>query len=139
TVTARVADPNGATGQAQTTVIVNNPPVVTITEPDSNTTLLTPNQPFRFTATATDVENGDLSSRITWTSSLDGPLGTGATFTHNLQIGTHTIKASVTDDAGITRQAQVTVRVRASNKPPTLQITSPASASSLAAGTPVTL
>src|SRR5207245_10885326 len=64
-----------------------------------------------FAAAANDIPDGDLSFALQWTSSLDGPIGTGATLTRALSAGTHTITASVTDRAGNTGRATVSFRV----------------------------
>ena len=51
-----------------------------------------------FEATATDPQDGDISSAIVWTSSRDGVIGLGGFFLKtNLSVGTHTIKATVSD------------------------------------------
>ena len=48
--------------------------------------------------TAGDAEDGDLSGSISWSSNLDGGLGTGASVTtSSLSVGVHVITASVTD------------------------------------------
>ena len=50
--------------------------------------------------TATD-EDGDLAASLAWSSSLDGAIGSGASFsTTTLSLGSHTITASVTDSGG---------------------------------------
>ncbi|MFV7783104.1 S8 family serine peptidase [Shewanella marisflavi] len=54
-----------------------------------------------FSASANDTEDGDLTSNIVWTSSIDGVIGNGATFTKsNLSVGDHVITATSTDSAG---------------------------------------
>src|SRR5262249_24570978 len=64
--------------------------------------------------------------RITWTSSLDGPLGTGVTLhADDLHVGIHVITATVVDHDGATEHTQVTVRVRPANQAPTIVIASP--------------
>ena len=67
--------------------------------------------PVIFAGTARDVEDGDLTNRIVWTSSLDGRIGDGGLVHKQLTTGTHTVTASVTDSAGNARSAQVTIRV----------------------------
>jgi hypothetical protein len=67
--------------------------------------------PIVFSGIAQDAEDGTISSRIVWTSSIDGPLGTGALVSRTLAAGTHTITASATDSKGNTRTAQVTIVV----------------------------
>lgn len=54
-----------------------------------------------FTGFAIDNEDGNISTSISWTSNLDGNLGTGATLNNvALSQGNHTITATVTDSAG---------------------------------------
>jgi hypothetical protein len=64
-----------------------------------------------FSAAAHDVEDGDLSSRIVWSSSRDGWLGTGGLLHRVLSDGAHVITATVTDGDGRTRSGQLTVIV----------------------------
>jgi hypothetical protein len=74
--------------------------------------------PILFTGTASDREDGSLSTGIKWSSSLAGLLGTGASLQKILVAGTHTITATVVDSKGAapvgipTRQIQVSVAVR---------------------------
>lgn len=62
-----------------------------------------------FTATADDAEEGDISARIVWTSSIDGRLGTGAMIQRALTGGTHVVTASVSDDSGNSRNIRIVV------------------------------
>jgi hypothetical protein len=64
-----------------------------------------------FSGSATDAQDGTLTSSITWTSSINGALGTGGLLTKTLSNGTHTITASVKDRAGVTSSSRVTVTV----------------------------
>src|SRR5205823_936733 len=122
TITAAVADSGGKTAEARTTVVVNTPPQLRIVAP-TDRSVLVPGDLVRFEGTAADVEDGDLSAAVTWTSSVDGPLGTGGTLSVSLRSGTHTITASVADRGGKTASGALTVVV---NAPPVLAITSPA-------------
>src|SRR5205823_4113494 len=93
-----------------------------------------------FTGVATDVEDGDVSPGLQWTSSLDGDLGTGARLSSSsLRVGTHTITAAATDSNGHPGQARIAVRVRGPNAAPAVTITAPADGASAPAGTPVIL
>src|SRR5207249_734594 len=122
TITASVSDSSGKPGSMQVIVTINTPPVVTITAPPAGTSP-EPLAGVTFTATATDAEDGNLTSAITWTSSRDGALGTGGTITTSvLSSGTHTITAAVTDSTGRTSTAPLTPRVPAT---PRLTITAP--------------
>jgi hypothetical protein len=78
----------------------NTPPTLMIMGPETD--LLVPQgAPVTFMASAWDLEDGDLTDQITWTSDLDGALGaSGAWTTTTLSLGTHTITAIVTDSEG---------------------------------------
>lgn len=91
-------------------VAAGGSPTVTITQPTNGATF-SPSDMVTLHATAADPQQGDLSAQIHWTSSLQGPLGTGTTITHTLGTGTHTITASVTDGDNNTGSAQITVTV----------------------------
>jgi hypothetical protein len=68
--------------------------------------------PVKFTAAAQDFEDGNLSANITWTSSLDGDLGTGGSLSiTDLSAGVHTIQAIATDSAGLTGAAMTTITI----------------------------
>jgi Bacterial Ig domain len=88
----------------------NNPPTVDITAPASGTTV-TEGTSINFTGTASDIEDGDLTSGINWSSNVDGALGTGGSISVVLTVGVHTITASVTDSGSITATDIITVTV----------------------------
>ena len=88
----------------------NTPPVVNISSPADGATYAS-GATVSFSGSAADAEDGDLSGSLAWTSSLDGPLGTGAAFNAVLSDGTHTITASVTDSGGLVGSDTVTVTV----------------------------
>ena len=97
----------------------NDPPVVQITSPsdgasfDSGAMIL-------FEGTASDPEEGDLRDSLGWTSSIDGQIGTGGSFSSSsLSDGSHTITASVTDSGGKTGSASVSITVGTPPSEPT--------------------
>lgn len=95
------------------------PPVVTITSPAANQQFSSANS-ITFTATAVDTEDGALSgAQVTWTSSIDGAIGTGTSFTRTLSPGTHTISCYASDFSGKTGVASVSVTVISSATPNT--------------------
>ena len=98
TITASVTDLGGLIGTATITLTVNNntPPVVTINSPANGSTVPA-GTVITFMGTATDTESGTLTASLTWTSSIDGTIGSGGSFSRTLSAGTHTITASVTD------------------------------------------
>ena len=72
-------------------------------------------QSIPLAASAIDVEDGLLDSSVVWSSNLDGQLGTGSSLVQRadlLREGTHRITATVTDAAGATASASVTITVQ---------------------------
>jgi len=97
---------------------VNLPPDVSISQP-SNGASVPAGTLVTFAGSASDPEQGNLSAAIAWTSSLQGPIGTGASFSRsNLVVGVHVITASVTDSGLLVDTAQVTLTISASGGPP---------------------
>ena len=89
----------------------NTPPVVTITSP-LNGSSFAQGTSINFAGTAIDAQDGDLSAGLTWTSNLDGTIGSGASFsTSALSVGSHTITASATDSGSLTGSNSITVDV----------------------------
>ena len=76
------------------------PPETTISSPAENAIFYS--APQSLTATASDFEQGDLSGSVSWNSSIDGPIGSGAAINPSLSDGVHLITASVTDNSGQT-------------------------------------
>jgi hypothetical protein len=85
-------------------------PVVTIETPVDRATFAVGTTVI-FSAVARDVQDGDLSARIVWTSSRDGRVGTGRLLHKELSAGTHMITASVTDASGRTGSTQITILI----------------------------
>jgi len=75
-------------------------PTVTIAAPADGTSS-PPGQALTFAGSASDPEEGNLTANLQWTSTIDGVLGSGGSFTTStLSLGTHWITASVTDGSG---------------------------------------
>jgi len=117
-ITATAQDSASQTGSSMhiitvTPVVVDNPPTVNIVTPSDgesiiNGTLVT------FSATATDVEDGDLAETLKWYSDLDGFFGASGSIlydTASLSNGTHTITANVTDSATNTNSDYITITI----------------------------
>lgn len=97
---------------------VNQSPSVAISAP-INGSSYTQGDSVTFTATATDPEEGDLSSNVVWSSNVDGNLGTGASLNvTSLTVNTHTITASVTDAGGKTSVSNVSLTITPANQAP---------------------
>ena len=103
---------NNATGVYVfgTATVGNTAPSVSITSP---TTGSTTTSPATLTGTASDAQDGDVSATIVWTSSIDGPLGTGASISAPLSVGTHTITATVTDTGALDDDTTISLTITA--------------------------
>jgi serine protease len=88
----------------------NNPPSVSITSP-SNGASFASGTSISFSGSASDTEDGNLTSSLVWVSSLDGQIGTGGSFSAVLSDGTHTITASVTDSGGSSGSDSISITV----------------------------
>jgi serine protease AprX len=101
----------------------NAAPSVTITSP-ANGAVFVLGDLVSFAGSANDIEDGPLTESLSWSSDLDGPIGSGAEFsTEILRLGAHTITASVTDSEGLPDDASITVTVNATNTAPTASFT----------------
>jgi hypothetical protein len=111
-VTATVVDSAGEADSATVQVnVVDEPPLLTILTP-ADGVVMSVGQPLLLSGTATDGLDGDLGGALTWTSSLDGVLGTGPSLLAvALSIGQHQITASVVDSGGNEATASVAVAV----------------------------
>ena len=88
-------------------------PDVSISSPSDGSTFAIGDN-VNFAAAATDAEDDDatLTAAISWTSSLDGNIGTGGSFgTTSLTAGTHTVTASVMDSEMLSASDSITVTV----------------------------
>src|SRR3972149_5371838 len=113
TITASVTDSASNTGSYSHTIMVNpiGIPSISITNPIDGL-ISADGSEITFTGTATDVEDGDLTASIIWTSDLAGSLGSGGPFTtSSLSIGTHTITASVTDSTYKTNSVSIIITI----------------------------
>jgi len=91
----------------------NTAPVVEITSPGNNDSF-TEGDTVSFSGMATDMEEADLTSSLSWNSSRDTLIGGGGSFvTSSLSVGSHLVTASVTDmgGAGATGSASIMVHV----------------------------
>jgi subtilisin family serine protease len=96
----------------------NTAPTVAISSPTSGGSF-TAGAAITFTGTATDTQDGSLTASMTWSSSLQGTIGTGATFTRtDLIAGTHVITARATDSGSLQGSASVTITVTSGGSVP---------------------
>ena len=93
----------------------NSAPVVAITAPADGSTFTT-GTPILFTGTAIDAEDGNISASLSWSSDLDGAIGSGASVsTSTLSGGSHVITASVVDAGGLNGLAIISLTVNVDN------------------------
>jgi hypothetical protein len=111
-ITLTASDGSNSNNQIfQVNVVSNLTPSITITNPATNNTILTDTQSF--TASANDPEDGDISSNIIWSSSIDGVFANGATIASMLSDGNHIITASITDSTSNTETFAINITINA--------------------------
>ena len=119
TITESFAVPTSCTATG------NDPPTITISNPADGSTFNT-GQTVTFAGTATDDQDGNISSSLVWTSNLDGAIGSGAQVsTSTLRVGQHSITATATDSHGASGSASILVSI---TQPPPRTITLQANA-----------
>ena len=100
----------------------NTAPVVTITSPANGATFVQGSS-ISFAATATDSEDGNISSRIEWKDN-GVSIGSGSLVSSLLSlVGLHTIVATVTDNNGAQVSSQVAITITLLASSPTLTAT----------------
>ena len=132
-------DASGLSGAAGITITIqsggNRSPQTEIISP-ANGEVFRVGQPVTFSGNASDPDQGILSGEsMTWSSSLDGVLQSGASFSmDDLSSGRHLITLLAVDNQGAA--AFDTVSIVISN-PPQVEINSPVDGSTFAIGAPV--
>jgi len=86
-------------------------PVDTTTTTTPPGTTVPPGATVNLAGTATDLEQGVVSSQLAWSSSRDGVLDTGAALGRVLSPGNHVLTAEVTDETQLTGSSQVSITV----------------------------
>jgi hypothetical protein len=117
------ADPDGETNGTSITIPTGNgggsanaAPSVSITNPTGSS--FASGTSIEFSGNASDDEDGDLTTGLQWTSSLDSLIGNGGNFsTSNLSAGDHVITASISDSGG--ENGSDTVSITVTSGPPT--------------------
>jgi hypothetical protein len=99
-----------ASTSSPSTSSTNTAPAVSISSP-ANGTSTTSTTTLTFSGSASDTQDGNLTSKLVWISSIDGQIGTGSGFSRTLSAGTHTITAQVTDSGGLTSASSISVTV----------------------------
>jgi hypothetical protein len=92
------------------TSVSNTAPTVTISSPQDGASFGS-GASISFAGSASDKEDGTLTTTMVWKSDLDGQIGTGGSFDGVLRDGTHTITASATDSGGLTGTANISITI----------------------------
>lgn len=91
--------------------IFNQSPTVNITAPEISEPIRKSTE-ITFAGTASDSEDGDLTSSTQWVSSLDGVIGTGGNFTiDSLSPGEHLVIMTATDNDGASQSSFLPVKI----------------------------
>jgi len=104
-------------------IAVDYPPTVEILAPEDGAAFTT-NETISFVGDVSDPVETIPGANITWTSDIDGLLGTGANVVSTLTDGTHVITLVAFDSNGLEGEDSVTIQVIAS-VPPTVEIVEP--------------
>lgn len=110
----------GGSGVTEPEPEPNRAPTVSIEAPAPDTTA-TQGDEVVFVGSAQDPEDGSLTGgALTWSSDVDGELGTGAELTAaDLEQGSHTVTLTATDSEGATAADEVGLTIRGPFKPET--------------------
>lgn len=96
----------------------NTAPTVAISSPGNSTTI-TAGTSLTFSGSASDKEEGTLTSQLVWVSNIDGQIGVGGSFSRVLSAGSHAITVSVTDGGGLSASKNLTVTAAVATPTPT--------------------
>lgn len=137
-------DINAARALYPATVSANTAPTVVITSPANGATFAV-GTTLALKGTATDKEDGTISSKLQWTDN-GRTIGTGSILSTAISLtGTHTIAAKVTDSGALQGSSQVSVTLTAAlsgatgNTAPTVVVTSPTNGKTFPPGTTISL
>lgn len=124
-LTVTATDPFGATATTTLTItVINQAPSATITLPEDGA-LYYADQTIQFSGSAFDWDEQIPDANLTWSSSIDGELGTGPAITTSLSQGEHVITLTAVDSLGATGEDSVTVLVQAGEGLPSAIILEP--------------
>src|SRR5690606_29854317 len=122
-------------------VVEDAAPEVSVSSPLDGS-IFAEGESVELSGTATDVEDGDLSGAIAWSSDRDGPLGDGSSLSvSTLSAGVHVLTATVVDSALQSASASVSVAVEPTvvDGPAAVSIASPLDGAVFAEGDTVEL
>ncbi len=92
--------------------IIDNNNATVVTNSTANNQTVVGGTMILYAATASDVQDGNVSASIVWTSSLQGQFAAGPSVNFGqLMIGTHTVTATATDSNFASGSASITITV----------------------------
>ena len=98
--------------------VINASPTVSIASPADDSTLSTDSS-IDFLGSGEDAEDDNLTAgSLVWTSSIEGKIGTGLSFTRSLVAGDHTITLTATDSQGASVSTSVALTINIPVTPP---------------------
>jgi hypothetical protein len=110
TIRCTATDSVGNTGSS-TIMVTSRSPVAQINHPGDGEVRPAAN-PIPFVGVGNDFEDGVLpGTALAWTSSIDGSIGTGNSFSRTLSAGTNVITLTVTDSMGNTGSTSITLTI----------------------------
>lgn len=110
TIRCTATDSVGNTGSS-TIMVTSRSPVAAIFHPGDGE-VRAASMSIPFVGQGNDYEDGSLTgSSLVWTSSIDGMIGTGTSFSRMLSAGTNVVTLTVTDSAGNTGTASITLTI----------------------------
>ena len=129
-ITLEAEDSFGQTCTSVSVLIVDSPPVIELTSPQSNR-VYEAGQPISFTATAVDNEDVNNTLNIQWDDDVDGIISTTRPSLvgelnfprSDISVGQHLITLTVTDSSGLDSQVQIPYSVNALPPGPGVEIT----------------
>lgn len=138
TIIAEATDSAGNTGSDAIELIIDGAVAAMISSPANGSSFIEGSL-ISLAGTTIDLEDGERAGGLTWSSSLDGPIGSGGHVTvSSLSVGRHTITARATDSFGNVGSAAITVIISA-DAPPMVSSSAPEEGASFDSWTTVSL
>ena len=109
-ITVTVSDGVNSASETFQLTVTNSSPDIMINSPANNADF-TNTESISLQGKATDLEDGDISAGILWSSDIAGVLGTGSMLNTTLSAGTHTITATTTDSGSFSANKSVVVNI----------------------------
>ncbi len=109
-ITVTVSDGTNTVSESFQLTVTNTPPSVTIDVPLDNASF-TITDSIQLQGSAVDAEDGDVSTGMQWSSSIDGSLGVGGMVIQTLSAGIHAITANVTDTGSLMSSDSIALNV----------------------------